>query len=90
MTEAKRTIVYSLKHVACDGGAFGKLWSETLFYDKERAEDHMTVLVSHKNDREIARDRPHALYKKGTLYDKSGWYSMQYGLMFYIDELEIY
>lgn len=72
MAETQQTTVYSLKHVEYGSGNFGKLWREMLFYDKERAERHMTILVHRYNDREIAKDRSHDVYKKGTLYNKSG------------------
>lgn len=80
---------YVVKRVSCDGGVIGKTWEAEYFLSFDLANDHLHAIVERSNQRERDLKRHHAQFKKDTVERIEGFCNWQYGIMLYLEKIEI-
>lgn len=104
MSETKTTL-WRIKTVSFDGDRIEKVWKEEFYQDKYTADEKMLEEVYRLNEKELARTdlfikfeiescrktgKPWSrLYKQGVVNGINGWCNWCYGIMIYVDYIEV-
>ena len=78
---------YQIVQCSVECGKLEKVWQQYFYFDKNKAEAKLLSLV--KEADEFDGNRKGRCYEPYTIEGIRGWVVWQYGVMFYLKEIEI-